>query len=70
MNSEKAQAVKQPTQKILTAQEQAEEAIRMRNQVEAQAQEMKASQDAAWRERVARCPQALPGAAEDRPQLP
>jgi flagellar biosynthesis GTPase FlhF len=54
VNSEKAQAVKQPTQKVLTAQEQAEEAIRMRNQVEAQAQEMKASQDAAWRERVAK----------------
>ncbi|MFG1817128.1 hypothetical protein ACGFIF_25450 [Kribbella sp. NPDC049174] len=54
LNSEKARAVKTPSEKPLTAEEQAKEVARLRNQLEAVEQARKAAQDQAQVKRAAK----------------
>jgi flagellar biosynthesis GTPase FlhF len=54
LNSEKAQAAKPPSAKPKTAEEQAQEAVRLRNQIEAVEQARKQMQDQAWLRRAAK----------------
>jgi hypothetical protein len=54
LNSEKAHAAKTPSPKPLSDEEQAQEVIRMRNQLEAVEQARKAMQDQAWLRRAAK----------------
>jgi hypothetical protein len=54
LNSEKGRAPKTPSPKPLSDEEQAQEVIRMRNQLEAVEQARKAMQDQAWLRRAAK----------------
>jgi hypothetical protein len=54
LNSEKGHAAKTPSPKPLSDEEQAQEVIRMRNQLEAVEQARKAMQDQAWLRRAAK----------------